>query len=156
MTMASPLPTAPRVPHAPRAARALALAGAWLALGSAAHALDLTVEVANTKADKGPVLGALYGSADGWLQFSKAVRSGMAPVSGGKAVMVLRDLPAGSYALSLYQDENGNGKLDTNLVGMPQERTGFSRDAQGNMGPPRFQDAAIELQQDTTITIQLR
>lgn len=114
------------------------------------------MEVNNTKADKGPVLAAVYGSADGWLKFSKAVQSGMAPASGAKTVLVLRDLPAGSYALSLYQDENGNGKLDTNLVGMPQERTGFSRDAQGNMGPPRFQDAAIELQQDTTITIQLR
>lgn len=152
MTMALPPLTALNLP---RAARALTLAGACLALGNA-HALDLTVEVNNTKADKGPVLAAVYGSADGWLKFSKAVQSGMAPVSGDKTVMVLRDLPAGSYALSLYQDENGNGKLDTNLVGMPQERTGFSRDAQGNMGPPRFQDAAFELQQDTTITIQLR
>ncbi len=152
MTMASPPLTALNLLPA---ARALALAGACLALGNA-YALDLTVEVNNTKADKGPVLAAVYGSADGWLKFSKAVQSGMAPASGAKTVLVLRDMPAGSYALSLYQDENGNGKLDTNLVGMPQERTGFSRDAQGNMGPPRFQDAAIELQQDTTITIQLR
>lgn len=153
MRMAPPSLAAPFL--SARTARALALAGACLALGQA-HALDLTVEVKNTKADKGPVLGAVYGSADSWLQFSKAVQSGMAPVSDDKAVMVLRDLPAGSYALSLYQDENGNGKLDTNLVGIPQERTGFSRDAQGNMGPPRFQDAVVELQSDTTITIQLR
>ena len=139
----------------PRAARTLALAGLLLSLVPA-HALDLTVEVNNTKADKGPVLGALYGSADGWLQFSKAVQSGTAPVSGDKTVLVLRDLPAGTYALSLYQDENGNGKLDSNFIGIPQERTGFSRDAQGNMGPPRFQDAALDLQADTTITIQLR
>ena len=46
--------------------------------------------------------------------------------------------------------------LGTNPVGLPIERYGFSRDARGMMGPPKFADAAVDLQADTTITITLK
>ncbi len=71
-------------------------------------------------------------------------------------LLIYRDLPAGRYALSLFHDENGNGKLDSNVAGIPIERYGFSRDARGRMGAPDFDAAAIELQGDTTITVHLR
>ena len=48
-----------------------------------------------------------------------------------------------------------NGKLDTNIVSIPTERYGFSRDAKGRMGPPSFDDAAVDLQADTTIAVKL-
>ena len=47
-------------------------------------------------------------------------------------------------------------ELDTNLLGVPQEPYGFSRDATGGMGPPDFNDAAFAVDGDATrITIQL-
>ncbi|HZF83169.1 MAG TPA: DUF2141 domain-containing protein, partial [Burkholderiaceae bacterium] len=52
--------------------------------------------------------------------------------------------------------ENGNEKVDTNVVGMPTERTGFSRDARGRMGPAAFDDAVIDVQGDMTTAITLR
>ena len=35
--------------------------------------------------------------------------------------LVARDLPPGRYAVNAFHDENDNGKLDTNLVGIPSE-----------------------------------
>ena len=35
-------------------------------------------------------------------------------------------LPEGEYVISIYQDLNANGKLDTNLVGIPKEPVGIS------------------------------
>ena len=122
---------------------------------SAAHAVDLRVEVVNAKSDKGLILGAVYGSADAWLKDGQQVQGAMDQAK-DKAVLVYRNLPAGAYAITVFHDENGNGKLDTNLVGFPTERYGFSRDAKGNMGPPAFADAVVDLQADTTITITLR
>ena len=46
----------------------------------------------------------------------------------------------GRYALSLFHDENSNGKLDT-LMLMPREGFGFSRDAPVRFGPPKFSAA---------------
>jgi uncharacterized protein (DUF2141 family) len=51
-------------------------------------------------------------------------------------------LPAGTYAVSLIHDENGNGRMDMTLV-MPREGFGFSRNPRIGMGPPRFASAAF-------------
>lgn len=132
--------------------RQLLAAGALCAVAAGAHAFDLTVEVVDARSDKGMVMGALYG-ADNWM---KAPLQGERQAAGPKAVLVYRNLQPGQYALSVFHDENGNGKLDTNPAGIPLERYGFSRDAAGRMGPPAFADAAVDVRADTTITIHLR
>ena len=137
------------------ALRRPALAAALLAGAALAHAHELRVEVLNTR-PQGLVNGALYTEA-GWLKPEAMLRGVREPASAeGKTVLVYRDLPAGSYALSLFQDDNGNGQLDRNPAGMPTERYGFSRDALGRLGPPAFADARIELGADTTVSITLR
>ena len=39
------------------------------------------------------------------------------------------DIPAGTYAIKLHIDENENGKLDTNFLGIPKEQYGTSNNA---------------------------
>jgi uncharacterized protein (DUF2141 family) len=46
--------------------------------------------------------------------------------------------------VSVVHDENFNGKLDTNFIGMPREGVGASNDAKGHMGPPKFSAAAFQ------------
>jgi len=121
--------------------------------GAAAQAYDLTVEVLNARSDKGLVAGALYGTEASWL---KDALQGERQPAAARTVLVYRNLPVGPYALSLFHDENGNGKLDSNIAGVPTERYGFSRDARGRMSAPAFADAAIDLRGDMTITVHLR
>lgn len=54
------------------------------------------------------------------------------------------DIPAGSYAIALFHDENGNGKVDTRL-GIPTEGVGFSNNPRLWFGPPSFAQAKIVL-----------
>ncbi len=122
------------------------------AASAAAQAHDLTVEVLGARSDKGTVT-ARCTAATSWLKNSL---QGERQPAGAKTVLVYRNLQPGTYALSLFHDENGNGKLDSNIAGIPTERYGFSRDARGRMVAPSFADAAIELRGDTTITINLR
>ena len=44
----------------------------------------------------------------------------------------------GTYAVKLFHDANDNGRLDTNWIGIPKERFGFSNNAMGRFGPPDF------------------
>lgn len=138
----------------PRASLALAVCAAafW---GASAEAADLTVEVLGARSPQGNVAGALFTSAPGWLKPGQAVQGQFVPAA-DKVVLLYRNLAPGRYALSVFHDENANAKMDTNPAGMPTERYGFSRDAQGRMGPPAFDDAALDVQADTTVTIQLR
>ncbi len=60
-----------------------------------------------------------------------------------KGAVVFSNLAPGRYAVITFHDENGNGKLDKNVWGVPTEPYGFSNNAQGFLGPPSFEDAAI-------------
>ena len=64
-------------------------------------------------------------------------------------------LPAGTYALRIMHDVNGNGELDTNFVGIPSEPWAFSNNAKGNFGPPTWADVSFELKGDVVQTIEL-
>jgi uncharacterized protein (DUF2141 family) len=53
------------------------------------------------------------------------------------------DLPPGRYAVIVFHDENDNGLLDKNGLGIPIEGYGFSNNATGFFSAPSFDDAAI-------------
>jgi uncharacterized protein (DUF2141 family) len=54
-------------------------------------------------------------------------------------------LPPGKYAVAAYADNNGNSRMDRNVLGVPTEIYGFSNNARGRFGPPNFAEAAFEL-----------
>ena len=71
--------------------------------------------------------------------------SASVPAQAGETTVAVKDVPPGTWAVLAYQDENGNNELDRNLIGIPKEAYGFSRDARGKFGPPKFEEAAIEV-----------
>ena len=84
-----------------------------------------------------------------------AVRA--APFGCAVAAGAGRPLPPGTWAVLSFQDENDNGKLDRNVLGIPKERYAFSRDARGRFGPPSFEDAAFVLRDEKAVShIKLR
>ncbi len=62
---------------------------------------------------------------------------------------------AGTYAVSLIHDENGNGKLDTAL-GMPREGFGFSRNPAISFGPPKFKSASFAVNGASAQTVKMK
>jgi uncharacterized protein (DUF2141 family) len=127
---------------------ALMLGGA--ALAAQARAADLTVRIGPIDADEGTLYVAVFGSG---ANFPREVRHGLqipASLRGrdGTLRAVFADLPPGRYALTVFHDKDGNGKLTANLMGQPTEPYAFSNDAKGAFGPPRFEDAAFDLPPD--------
>ena len=53
------------------------------------------------------------------------------------------NIAPGTYALAIVHDENMNGKLDTNWLGIPTEGYAFSNDAKALLGPPSFSAASF-------------
>ncbi|KAK3605003.1 hypothetical protein CHS0354_000668 [Potamilus streckersoni] len=70
-------------------------------------------------------------------------------------VAVFDSVVAGSYAVKVFQDVNGNGVLDKNFLGIPTEPFAFSNNAKGFMGPPDYNDCIFLLdKKDKEITIK--
>ena len=120
----------------------VACSAAFLAAGLASAA-DLTIHVDDVKAANGNIMVALYKSADTFLK--KPGNATGAPALASGNMVVFKDLPEGEYAFAVYHDANSNGKMDSNLLGMPTEDYAFSNNAMGKMGPPKFDDAKFVL-----------
>lgn len=123
---------------------------------SLAQAADLTVRVDDIRSAKGKLLLAVYDSVDGWNGKAKPVAADAQAVSGDSATFHFADLATGTYAISVMHDENGNGKLDSNVMGMPIEGYGFSNDPKV-MRKATFDEAAFAVgEKGTTIELHLR
>ena len=122
----------------------LASLGRCLPQAQPAPASVIHVEVVELRNDNGQVSCSLYSSGDGFpKEPRKAVAHVVAPASEQKAVCEFPGIAPGRYAVSVYHDENSNGKLDTNFLGIPREGVGASNNARGHMGPPKFDAAAF-------------
>jgi uncharacterized protein (DUF2141 family) len=87
---------------------------------------------------------------------SRLVGIAMRAIAGTQTV-VFTELKPGAYAVITFHDENDNGKLDENALGLPTEGYGFSNDAEGFFAAPSFKDAAVTLDShDKAIAITLK
>lgn len=137
-----------------RRAAALWLLSALTAL--AAQAGDLTVTVSGLGSSDGKVMVALYNDAASFPR-GKPFKGQMQAAVKGQVDLVFKEVPPGRYAVSAFHDLNANQRLDANLMGMPTEPYGFSRDAKGQMGPPKFDDAAFSVDgTDQHITVRVQ
>ncbi|MYM27420.1 DUF2141 domain-containing protein [Duganella sp. CY15W] len=137
-----------------RTARGAAAAIALAALATTAQASTLTLDLKGVIPGKGSVAIVLYDSSESFLH--KGMKKKIVPAGEAAMQVKLEDLAPGDYAVALFQDVNGNGKLDTMIFGIPSEPTGFSNDAEGSFGPPKYEAARFSLPADgRTIGITL-
>jgi len=110
---------------------------------TAAAAADLTVTLTGIRSQDGRIMVAVYDRADTFMKLGQAIAALDLAARGDEITVVLADVKPGAYAVSAYHDENSNGELDSNLIGVPTEGYGFSNDASGAFGPPSFDGAAV-------------
>ncbi len=137
----------------------LALALAGLAAARArgeSKTLRLTVHIKQLRSDRGRLAVALFTDPRDFPDQKRALRGKLVRIVRRQATAVFADLRPGTYAVAVLHDENENGKMDFNWLGMPLEGYGFSRDAMGLLGPPAFEDAALAVRVDSSAAIRTR
>ncbi|MGH8062763.1 MAG: DUF2141 domain-containing protein [Pseudoxanthomonas sp.] len=110
-------------------------------------AAELTVHLHGIRAQSGLVKVAVVDSQEAWDGKAAPVQSDGAPPHGEDASFTFKGLKPGNYAVLITHDENGNGKLDTNVMGMPLEGYGFSNNPQV-MRKPTWDEARFEIGKD--------
>ena len=129
---------------------------ALLLAGSAGAQGKLTVRVEGLKTTKGKLYVAIYNKPEGFLDEDKTFKRDVFPVTGTTTSVTFDALPAATYAVTLYHDENGNGKLDRSAVGMPKEGFGFSQNPKIRFRAPDFKESSFRHGSDAqTMTIKL-
>jgi uncharacterized protein (DUF2141 family) len=116
----------------------------------------LTVVIQDVKGTKGKVAIALYNDAKVFLKAKFKLDSRSVVAQNGEVTLQFENLPAGDYAVSVMHDENENGELDSNFVGIPTEGFGFSNDAKAMFGPPSYDKCVFQHAAAQRISIHMK
>ena len=126
----------------------LALALLFAVLASlSSGAAELTITVEGIRSAKGDIRLSLYTSAAEWPEHSTRDHDQAQPAKVGGLTFKFQ-VPSGSYAAAGYHDENGNGKFDTTLIGLPEEGYMFSNNVRPVLSAPSFASASFAVPQE--------
>jgi len=116
---------------------------------------ELVVTVTNLTPAGGDLYIAIYNNEESYMHPDLAFMRKIVPVDSETKNVVFSDIPPGEYAISLFQDINGNGELDKKGAGIPKEPFGFSNDARGKVGPAKYKDAKFRFSNKLDMQIKL-
>ncbi len=111
----------------------------------------LTIVVNGIEEQKGQLFVALY-DENSFLQ--KPLIGKIINVEVAELSIAFDSLKLENYAVAIFHDKNGNGKLDMGAYG-PTEPYAFSNNAEGVFGPPSFEACLIKVDTDTRVQIKL-
>jgi uncharacterized protein (DUF2141 family) len=113
---------------------------------------EIVINIAGLRSGKGKCLVYLYNNKKGFPNdAAKAINKASGSILNGKSTIVLKDVPDGEYAVGIIHDENNNGKMDTNILGMPKEGVGVSNNAKGHFGSPSYEDSKFQVNRKSLI-----
>lgn len=124
-----------------------------------ALAAPVTIKFSNTGRQAGKILVAVYDNPGHFPDNAAGVvkNAEIVVTRNQTTAQATIDLPEGDYAIAVFLDENNNKKLDTNFLGIPKERFGFSRNPSIMGGAPRFSQCEVRVEETgATFSINLK
>ena len=115
---------------------------------------NLTIVVTGFENDDGELLIAVSTSRENSESNDSAFVGVKLKIENRKAEHIFEDLPFGEYAIKLFHDENIDGELNSNFLGIPTEDYGFSNNARGTFGPADYDDAKFSFDRNK-LTIEI-
>ena len=98
----------------------------------------INVHLTGISNDKGVMRVALFSSPTTYNASGGAAETafmkGIAAIKDKQADYSFANVPAGTYAIKVFHDEDNSGKFYTNVFGIPKVQYGFSNNAHGTFG----------------------
>ena len=107
--------------------------------------ISLEMEINNLESNNGPIYIRILDENE------NPVFVGTSLVDNYSTKISFDSIYPGRYAVQFYHDENQNGKLDMNLIGIPKESYGSSNDVKPLLGPPNFEKMLFNLTENKKI-----
>ena len=146
----------PRRPFPIGLDRTHALALGLISSLAAFPAVALEIEIEGVRSNEGHVNVLVWTKGDGFpSDADKALHRFTTGASTETIRFVVEDLPPGRYSVSAIHDENANGDLDRNFLGMPSEGAAISGDGMGFFGPRPFEETLVDVGDDP-IRLEMR
>jgi len=139
----------------PRLIMALALIAVLgnLPAGTSTSGGRLEVVVTGARNAQGVLRTALFRGSEGFPgKDEQAIGRLVAPASTGPVTFLFKDIPPGEYAAAVLHDEDNNGKMNSNWLGMPREGYGTSNNPEGR---PKYKKSRFDMA-SRTLRMEIR
>lgn len=123
---------------------------------ASAAAREVIVVVEGLRNDDGVVVGGLYGQRATWLGENQAEEDCHAPIHHGRARCVFHRASPSAVAFAALHDEDSDGQLDRDMIGLPTEGYAFSNDVREPFGPPSFEAASFSPARTAPFVVHVR
>jgi uncharacterized protein (DUF2141 family) len=121
-----------------------------------AFGAPVEMNVSNFLSREGTLMVAVFNDA-GNFPDKVPFKSQMVTIKAQQSLNISIDLPEGDYAITMFLDQNGNKKLDTNFLGIPKELFGFSNNPSIRTGAPNFQECEFRVKaSDNKLSVKLK
>lgn len=117
-----------------------------------AQSSEIQFDMLAINSDAGKLYVQLFKGKENYTK-GKALASSVVEAKVGDNTVVFDNIEQGEYAIRFFHDENGNGKLETNFIGMPTEGYGFSNDAKPSFGPAKYKDMKFAVTAESKVIV---
>ena len=117
---------------------------------------ELTLNISNIKSFKGELIIGVFDNETTFLKDGAAFKNYTIIVDKSTETLVIKNLPKGEYAISLYHDENSDNECNLNFLGIPKEGYGFSNNIKPKFSAPSYKDCKFSLVENKVLNIVLR
>ncbi len=139
-----------------RAAKALFFFSMLLMASAVQAQGKITVSISNIKNNNGVCRVCIFDNAASFNGEGKPLQCVTTNVSNKASVARFDNVPAGTYAISVFHDANNNNKFDVNFVGMPKEGYGASKNKLPFAAAPAFKDNQFNLKNSQHLQLSIR
>lgn len=128
-----------------------------LLLGTAtgAHAQTVHIRFSDIRSAKGQIIVKVY-TDDKAFEDNKPIKTVKFTKRGAGTMAATIDLEPGTYGLALLDDEDGNTKMEYNMIGMPKEGFGFSDFYLTGLKKPKFEQFKFTLSPNQKKNIEMK
>ena len=113
------------------------------------------IEVTGFKNTRGTLNCRLFTKAADFPDGEGIVTSRV-PITGPNTSCSFSNVEPGTYAIAVVHDENGNGKLDKNFVGVPSEGYGVSNNKTYALSAPKWDESTFKLGATESKALQVK
>lgn len=124
---------------------------------TAALADDLVIQLDGLRNAKGNVVICVWNNGEAFPDCDAGrpiARQSLDAATAAKTPITFKNIAPGTIAVSVFHDENANGKFDTNFVRMPLEGVGLSNNPK-MFGPPKFKASTFMPKPGGTVRIKM-
>lgn len=106
---------------------------------------DITITIPDLKNNNGEIFIGLFNNAATFPDDDGQYKTYRTRISSLPFTYTLTALPAGTYAVALYHDENADKKCNRNFFGIPTEGYAFSQNVKPVFTAPKFSECKVLL-----------